>query len=79
MKERVLSLLQEVLPGIDFTISDTLVDDGILDSMAITTIISEVSMEFGINIPFEELESRNFNSIDSIVALIERCPKNEWI
>lgn len=75
MRERLIQLLKEVLPGIDLTVSDTLVDDGILDSLAITSIIAEVSMEFGINIPFDELESKNFNSIDSMTALIERCPK----
>jgi len=75
MRERLIELLQEVLPGINLTISDTLVDDGILDSLAITSIIAEISMEFGISIPFDELESRNFNSIDSMLALIERCPK----
>ena len=79
MRDKVLKLLTEALPGIDFTISDTLVDDGIIDSLAITTIIAEISMEFGINVPFEELESSHFNSIDEIVALIERCPKNEYL
>lgn len=79
MRERVISLLNEILPGIDFTVSETMVNDGILDSLAITSIIAEISMEFGIDIPFEELESKNFNSVDTIVALIERCPKNGGI
>ena len=77
MRERLIEVLTNALPGIDFTISDTLVDDGILDSLAITTIIGEISMEFGISIPFEELESKNFNSIDSMLEMIQRCPKNE--
>ena len=55
MREAVLNLLQKALPGIDFSVSDSLVDDGILDSLAITTIIAEISMEYGIEIPFEEL------------------------
>lgn len=75
MREQLIKILDEILPGIDLTISDTLVDDGILDSLAITAIISEISLEFGISIPFEELESRNFNSIDAIIDLIKRCPK----
>lgn len=79
MREKVLSILTEILPGIDFTISETMVDDGILDSLAITSIIAEISMEFAIDVPFEELESKNFNSIDSIIALIERCPKIEGV
>lgn len=79
MKERLLTALCNVLPGIDFESSNQLVDDGILDSLSITTIISEISMEFGINIPFEELVTSNFNSLDSMIDLISRCPKNEWI
>ena len=77
MREKVLRLLKNALPGINFEASNSLVDDGILDSLAITTIIAELTMEFGIDIPFEELESRNFNSVDAIIALIERCPKRE--
>ena len=75
MREKVLKLLKNALPGINFEGSTSLVDDGILDSLAVTTIIAELTMEFGIDIPFEELESRNFNSVDAIVALISRCPK----
>ncbi len=75
MKEQLLNVLKEALPGIDFESSDTLVDDGILDSLAITTIIAEISMEFGINIPFDELESGNFNSVDNMLMLIKRCKK----
>lgn len=74
-KQRLIDVLSQALPGIDFEASDTLVDDGILDSLAITTVISELSMEYGINIPFDELESRNFNSLDEMLALISRCPK----
>lgn len=79
MKERILALLQKTLPDIDFSMSDTLVDDGILDSFAIISIMAEISMEFGIMIPFEELESRNFNSVDNMAELVEKClsGKNE--
>lgn len=76
MRERLLKLLKEILSGIDFDLSDTMVDDGILDSLALTCVISEISMEFGINIPFEELTSDNFNSVDKMAELIGRCPKN---
>lgn len=72
MKERVLALVKEVLPQIDFEASNALVDDGILDSLAIVTLVSELSMEFDISIPYEEIMPDNFNSIDAICALVER-------
>ena len=39
MNETILKLLTEEFPEIDFSASDTLVDDGILDSLTIKFII----------------------------------------
>ena len=75
MEERIKKLLSEELPDIDFDISDTLVDDGILDSLSITSIISALSMEFGINIPYDEIIEDNFNSIKRLAAMVERLKK----
>ncbi len=71
MKEQILKRLKEILPEIDFT-EEALVDDGILDSLSITMIISELSLEFSIAIPYEEIVSDNFNSVDAMAALVER-------
>lgn len=71
MKEKVLAVLEDVLPQIDFT-GDALVDSGILDSLSLVTAIGELSMEFGINVPYEEITPDNFNSLDTIVRLVER-------
>ena len=72
MEEKVLQLLSEEFPEIDFTSSDTLVDDGILDSLSITGIIAALSMEFGITIPYEEIVEENFNSIRGLADMVER-------
>ena len=72
MEEKVLQLLSEEFPEIDFTSSDTLVDDGILDSLSITGIIAALSMEFGITIPYEEIVEENFNSISGLASMVER-------
>ena len=71
MKEKVLKILQEECPDVDFTSSNTLVDDGILDSLTLTTIIAALTMEFGIVIPYEEIIEENFNSLDSMAAMVE--------
>ena len=72
MEQEILQLLQEVLPGIDFESSDRLVDDGILDSISITTVIGELSMEYGITIPYDAIVSENFNSIQAMARMVER-------
>ena len=56
----------------DFESSDALVDDGILDSLSITQVIATLSMEFDITIPYEEIVEDNFNSLDGLVAMVER-------
>ena len=72
MEERILRLLSEEYPEIDFTESDELVDDGILDSLTITGIIAVLTMEFGITIPYEEIVEDNFNSVAGLARMVEK-------
>lgn len=72
MREKVLAVLTEEFPEIDFESSDALVDDGILDSLTITGIIAALTMEFDITIPYEEIIEDNFNSVDGLAAMVER-------
>lgn len=72
MEKKVLDVLTEEFPEVDFTSSDTLVDDGILDSLTITGIIAALSMEFDITIPYEEIVEENFNSVSGLAAMVKR-------
>lgn len=72
MEEKILNLLQEEYPEIDFTASEELVDDGILDSLTLTGIISLLTMEFGITIPYEEIVEENFNSVAGMAKMVEK-------
>ena len=55
MKEKLTALLKENFSEIDFTESDALVDDGILESMTLVEIIATIALELGITIPYEEV------------------------
>ena len=72
MYNKVLALLQEEYPEIDFTSSDELVDEGILDSLTLTGIIAALSMEFDIEIPYDEIIEENFNSVVAMAEMVER-------
>ena len=72
MREEWLQVLSSENPEIDFAASDELVDDGILDSLTIVSLIGTLSMEYGIDIPYEEIVPENFNSIDAMAAMIQR-------
>lgn len=72
MKDKVLQVLQDEYPEIDFTSSERLVTDGILDSLTITGIIATLSAEFDINIAYDDIVEENFNSITALAAMVER-------
>ena len=57
---------------VDFETEEGLVDDGILDSLDIVTLITEINDAFDISIPAEEIIPDNFNSAAAIWALIEK-------
>lgn len=55
MREKVLEICKEVLPRIDFERETALIDDGILDSISIITLVSELSMEFNVEFDLPDL------------------------
>lgn len=77
MEEKILELLTEEYPDVDFEASDALVDDGILDSLTITGIIATLTMEFGITIPYEEIIEENFNSVAGLAKMVTKLQGQE--
>lgn len=70
--ERLLEILQEINPDIDFENEKALIDDGLLDSFAILEIVGEINDEFDIEINAPDIVPENFNSAEAIYDLIER-------
>ena len=70
--DELLTILEDLHPDIDFNTCDTLIDDGIIDSFDIVSIIAEVNDTFDVVIPAEEIVPENFNSAQSLYELIER-------
>ena len=68
----LLNILNEIHPDVDFDTCTTLIDDQILDSFDIVTLVAEIDGEFDVQIPAEELIPENFNSAKALYALIER-------
>lgn len=69
--EKLLELLKGIRPDVNFENEDSLIDDGILDSMDVVSIISEIDDEFGVQIRITELDPENFNSAEAIWKLIQ--------
>ena len=70
--EALLEILNDLHQEVDFETCNTLVDDKIIDSFDIVTIISEVNEEYDVVIPAEEIIPENFNSASALYELICR-------
>jgi len=68
--EELIKLLAKRHPDIDFTAHNSLIDDGVLTSFDIVSIIAEVSDLFDVVIPPLEIVPENFNSAAALHALI---------
>ena len=70
--ERLKQILGDICPGIDLE-SQTMIDDGLIDSFDMVALVSEMMDEFGVNISIEDIIPENFNSVAAMQALIERA------
>ena len=70
--ERLIEILEELQPDVDFNTVENLIDGRYLDSLNILSLVSEIEDEFDIEIPTVEIIPSNFNSAKSIWELIEK-------
>lgn len=70
--EKLLEILKSIRPDINFTKENKLIDEGILDSFDVVSIISELNDEFNISIRVTELLPENFNSVENIYNMCIR-------
>ena len=72
MKEQLLELLEEIRPDVDFENEKQLITDGVLDSFDIVSMVTAMNDEFDIEIEVGNLVPDSFNSIEGMMALIEK-------
>ena len=70
--EQLIEILNELHPDVDFENTEGLIDDGILDSLDMVTLVTEINDKFDVSIPAEEIVPENFNSAEALWALIEK-------
>ncbi|WP_075876730.1 acyl carrier protein [Merdibacter massiliensis] len=70
--EKLIALLSEICPDVDFENCTTLIDDGLLDSFAILEIVAEINDTFDVEITAPEIIPENFNSAKALWEMIQR-------
>ena len=73
--EKLLEILEDIQPDADYETCTTLIDDGILDSFAILSIVAELEDAFGVSVTPAEIVPENFNSARALWAMVQRLLK----
>lgn len=71
--ERLLEILSEIRPDVDFEKETGLVDRGILESLDIVTIVAEIMDVFDVELSIDDLLPENFDSAQAMLDLIARA------
>ena len=72
MKDKVIEILKDNRPDIDDVENAELVEDGLLDSFDIVTLVSEFDNAFGISIDGADITPDNFNTVEAIVEMLKK-------
>lgn len=75
--EQLLQILSDLHPDVDFEQEKGLIDNMILDSFDIVTLITEISETFDVTISAEYIIPENFNSAQALYELIQKLEDEE--
>ena len=70
--EKLLEILEDIQPDADYETCTTLIDDGILDSFAILSIVAELEDTFGVQVTLAEIIPENFNSAQALWNMVQK-------
>jgi len=67
---------EELNDGIGFALDINLIEEGLIDSMGVMSLIVFLEKRFEIEIELEEISEENFRTLTLISALVERCQED---
>lgn len=72
MMNELLDILESLKPGVSFEGQTGLIDNGVLASLDIVTLVADLDDEFDIDITVTDIVPENFNSMDAMMKMIQR-------
>ncbi len=70
--EKLLNILKSIKPGVDFENSENMIEEGLIDSFDIVTIIAKINEEYDIEFEVSEIVPENFATVKTLYETIER-------
>ena len=74
--KKLMEILMELDDSIDWENETALIDERILDSFGVISLISELEEQFDIEIEASEIIPQNLNSADARWKMIQRLQEN---
>lgn len=74
--ETLLEILNDIDDTVDWENETALIDDRILDSFGVISLISELEDQFEVEIDASEIVPENFNSADAMWKMIQKLQEN---
>ena len=74
--ETLMKILREIDDSIDYEKEQALIDDRLLDSFGVITLVAELEEAFDIEIEASEMIPENFNSAEAIYKMVCRLQEN---
>ncbi len=75
--ERLIEILEDIQPDVDYKNCTDLIDGHHLSSLSIISLIAELEDEYDITVPAVEIIPDNFNSAERIMKMIERLQEED--
>ena len=74
--EELLEILNDIQPGVDLENEKHLIDDHLLDSLSIISLVAELEDTFDVTIPAVEIIPDNFNSAEAMLEMLQRLQED---
>lgn len=72
VRQKIIEILEELHEDLDFEMETSMVDDKVLDSFDLVTLVNELGDEFDVEITARDFVAENFNSVDALTEMIVR-------
>jgi acyl carrier protein len=70
--EELISILNEIRPGQDYSRAENFFDQGVLDSLDLTALVAALESRYGVFMDVDEITANNFRNLAAIKTILAR-------
>lgn len=70
--DKIIAILTELRPEFDYRASSNYIEDGMLDSFDIVSLVTELEDQYGILIDALDILPENFSSAEAIAGVVRK-------